>query len=384
MKDQNIILPKFYSNFALIFFSATILLLIFIFYLVWARVTIVIQPSSEAVDYEFTFNVKEYAEIPSYKKQDFVNGKIFQFEFEDSKSSPASGSKPLLAGVAGEVTIVNNYSQPQTLTETTRLVAPENPDKVLVRLKKTITVPAGQTMKVQVYFDNQEVAKVLPPMRFIIPGLWGPLQDKIYAENENNLGDSSQSISVVTDDDFNTAKKNLEDELYKKAISEVNQQLQAPELLWPKLVSADASEVSYDVKVGDETSEFSANLKIKAVVIVFDESQVLSMAREQIKNNLAAGQQLVSLNPKDFSYSIDNYDFDQKTAVIRAVIKGNATITESSELLNKDELTGKTKLEIQAYFSQYPEIESVELKFVPAWLKKTPQIKDKIQIEIVN
>lgn len=344
--------------------------------------TIIIYPVEAEVKQEFSFTIKESADATAFQKSDSVTGKIRSVEVQASEVYPASGSRVATGDTVGEVTIINNHSQEQTLVATTRLADPKDPTKVIVRLKKTVTVPAGGKLKVPVYPDKPQEFSTLAPQRFIIPGLWQPLQAKIYAENDQTLGQTGQGIKFVAADDLKTAQKSLKDKLVIQAISSANQELSPTESLWPKLVSSDVSEVSYSVQEGEEVSEFTATMKLKAIVVVFDESQVISLAREKIKASLTSDQQLVTVDPKSLSYTVTAYDLDQKTANVKVSVAGKSALGENSELLSKDNLLGKTAEEIKAYFFQYPEVKSVEVKFSPAWLQKTPRIKDKIEIEI--
>jgi len=373
-------LPKFYRNFAWLFLSLALVLLIFVFYLIWAKVTIIIIPATEEINQEFSFKVKEGG-VDVLVDSDTVNGRIQEVEVESTQVFPATGSKPADSGTVGEVTIINNYSKEQALIATTRLTAPDDSKTVLVRLKNTVTVPAGSQVKVQVYVENTADFKPIKPMRFIIPGLWGPLQDKIYAENSETLGERGE-IAMVTEEDLKVAEKTLKDNLYQQIVAEANKYLEPAETLWPRLVDEQSSEVNFTAKAGQEIAEFSAMMKFKALLVVFDESQVNTLARNKIKSALASDKKLASLNPKDFSYSIMDYNPGAKEATVKAMIKANSTITEGSQLLNKDNLAGKTEEEIKAYFSQYSAVKSVEVKFSPAWLKKTPRIKEKIAIQI--
>jgi len=382
MAESNYILPRFYRRFAWFYLILAIVSFSFIMYLIWARVTIIITPAHGEVSNEFTVNVKESASITSLKPEDFVNGKIKEFELEGSQVFPATGSKAMESDVAGEVTVINTYSKDQTLVATTRLASPENPDVVLVRLKKTVTVPAGSRIKVQVYPENPDQFTTLQPMKFIIPGLWGPLQEKIYAENESTLGESSRTVAFVKAEDLEQAQKDLKEKLFSQAISEFNQELSPAEALWPKLVSAEIQDVIFDAQAGDEAVEFSVDMKLKATVIVFDESQVISLAREEMKASLTGDQQLINVNPRSLSYSIENYDSENRVASVKVYVEGNSVLSAGNELLDKSNLLGKTADEIHSYFSQYPEVQSVEIRFSPSWLKKTPRIKDKIEIEI--
>ncbi|OGY45421.1 MAG: hypothetical protein A2744_00410 [Candidatus Buchananbacteria bacterium RIFCSPHIGHO2_01_FULL_44_11] len=374
-------LPKFYRNFAWIFFSLALALLAFVVYLIWAKVTIIISPATSEVGQEFNFSVQAKDSVATLLAGDVVNGRVQEIAVATDQIFPATGLKPADAQTVGEVTIINNYSQDQTLVSSTRLAAPEDPETVLVRLKNTIVVPAGSQIKVQVYADNPDQFSAIKPMRFIIPGLWGPLQEKIYAQNDQTLGEAGD-ISIVAQSDLDNAQKTLKDKLYQQILEQANQYLTPQESLWPRLVMEQGSEINFSAQPGDEISEFSAAMTFKALLVVFDENQVLSLAREKIKSALASDQKLSSLNPGNFSYSVASYNAETQAVSVKVAIKANMVIAETNQLLDKSKLVGKTAEEIQVYFSQYPEVKSVEVKFFPNWLKKTPRIQEKIEIQI--
>ncbi len=384
MRDQTYILPKSYRKIAFGFFVASFLVAAFVFYLAWAKVTIIVIPNTQNVAQEFIFSVKEQSGLSALTDQTLVAGKVRMIKVDGSQNFEATGVKAVTSEVLGEVTIVNNYSQPQTLIRTTRLVAPDQPNQVLLRLNNTVTVPAGSQLRAQVYPENKDEFSGLKPTKLIIPGLWGPLQDKIYAEVTNELKPGGYQVTVVTQEDLQRSESQLKDSLFQKVLTEVNSQLAAEESLWPKLVSAKVNQVSFDVAEGAEVAEFQATMNLEAVVVVFDESQVISLARNKLKAALPAGKQLVNLDPKSFSYNVENYDVATGEASVKASLIGSSVISGVTDLVDQSELGGMTEQEVQSYFSQFSEIKSVEVKFQPAWLKKIPRLQDKVQIEVAT
>jgi len=384
MRGENYILPKFYRRVGFWFFSLAIFIFVFTFYLIWAKVTIIITPAAEKMNQELSFEVKAAAVLPALADSNVVAGKVRSVLVEGSGNFIASGSASAASDVVGEVTITNNYSKDQTLVATTRLAAPDNPEKILVRLKKTVVVPAGQDLKVQVYPDDLENFSEIEPMRFIIPGLWGPLQDKIYAQNSEILRPGASSVAVVAQSDLDQAEENLKNQLYQKALAEVNQELAPQEALWPKLFSSQVEELNHNVNVGEQVAEFTTAMKLKAIIVVFDESQLIISARNQLKKMLPGEKQLVDLDPKSFSYAVESYNLETNEAKVKVSLEANSILANSAQLFDKSRLVGKTSEEVQAYFSQFPEVKSVEVKFQPGWLRKTPRLKDKIVIEIAN
>lgn len=384
MRQQGYLLPKNYRNLGLAFFALSLILLVFVFYLIWAKVTIVIIPNTEKTSHELIFDIKEGVKSTAEKENIVVSGKIKKIDASGSETFSATGSKTVGSDAVGEVTIINNYSKNQTLIATTRLASPDNPDKVLVRLRKTVDVPAGQKIKVQVYTDDPDNFTNLEPMRFIIPGLWQPLWDKIYAQNSQTLSREGQLVSFLTPSDLEQAESRLKDKLYQKALAEVNQQLENQEVLWPKLVLVKVAEFSPDTEVNEEVAEFTAKMILEAVIVVFNEDEFISLARNKLKSENLADKKIIDLNPKTFSYEVLNYNLDTKEANVKVSFEADSIVSGLEELLDKSKLVGLTEEEVKSYFSQFGEVKSVEVKFHPSWLKKTPRIQEKIDIEIAQ
>jgi len=380
MPSQNYILPRPYRVLAFIFFVFSLLILVSVIYLIWSKVIITIIPNTTKVNQELIFAVKEGDFAAA---DNAVKGKIITLEVEGQDVFLATGSKTVQSDVVGEVTITNNYTQDQTLVETTRLADPNDLNKVLLRLKKTVTVLAGKQIKVPVYPANADDFKEIKPMKFVIPGLWGPLREKIYAENSKVLTKGGYGALVVTEADLTQAEQALKEKLRQKALADVNQQLVPQESLWPKLVSTQVQNVTYDAQVGQEAAEFTASMKLKAITVVFDENELISLARKKLQEDSSQQNKFVNLDSKSFSYSIQGYDLDKKEATVKVSFAG-LVLAGLPDKFDRNKLLGLSENEIKSYFSQFPEVKAVEVEFHPGWLKKTPRLQEKIEIEIAQ
>ena len=356
----------------------SILVLGSVIYLISAKATIVLSANLEKVDQELLFTVKEGASA----SDGVVSGKIKVIDLFGSDNFAATGSKKGESDVVGEVTIINNYNKEQTLIASTRLAFANNPQKVILRLKKTVTVAPGQKLKVPVYPEDLKTFSDLVPSRFVFPGLWAGLQDKIYAENESVLKAGGNVINFVTQDDLDKAQNSLKDGLYQKALTDINAQLEAQEILWPKLVSVKVEEMKFDSEVGAEVSEFSGSMKLKATVVVFDENQIIGQAKNKIKSGLSAEKQLIDIDAKSLKYAVLDYNLEIKEAKIKVNLSAESVLAKVDALVDKNQLTNKTAEEIKNYFSQFPQIKSVEVKFRPAWLTKSPRSAERIEIKV--
>lgn len=382
MNGAGFILPKSYRKIGFGFFVIALIALVSTSYLIWANVTVVITPNAESTGQELVFEIKDSSSVIDFADESVVPGKISVVTVEDTKTFDASGSKTLTSNVVGEVTIVNDYSKEQTLVETTRLASPDDPATVLVRLNRTVTVQPGQRVTVQVYPEDADGFKSLKPQRLIIPGLWGPLQEYIYAENSADLKSGGIEVAVVDESDLEVAEEQLRDELYQKALSSVDDQLEPQQELWPKLVTSQAGDAAFDAAAGDEASQFNGSMTLDAVVVAFDESELVAAARKRLSGG--EGQPLISLDPTSFKYELQRHDAGAQEATIKASFSASAISDASQELFDKRAILGMTEDEVKEYYSQFPEVKSVEVNFKPAWLKKIPRLSDKVRIEIAE
>jgi len=357
-----------------------------VFGLMWARVTIIIVPSTQKVNQNFNFSVKENAVANS---NNIVSGRVTTIEVSGNGSFPASGAKPTttkanIEATTTQITLVNDNNQDQNLVDTTRLTSADNPGQVLFRLKKSVTVPAGKQVVAEVVAEKGINVDNLNIDHFIIPGLNKPLQAKIYGQNLQVSSPNGQPPATVTSDDLKQAQAGLKDKLYQQALGELNKNLSAQQSLWPKLVSVKVESVNYSAKAGDVVSQFSADMKLQATFVVFDESQVVDLVSNNLKNSIPTDQKLVNIDPKSFAYEVKNIDLNNHAADVNVTFAANSIISGTANSFDKGKLTGLTEEQVKSYFSQFSGIGSIQVQFHPSWLRKTPALKDKIDIQIAN
>lgn len=372
-------ITKFYQNIAILFVLTSLILTGGIFYFNLAKAVVVITPSAEKSNIEFIVDIKEFPFEPKDLGKNEIDGKIFELVKEGSKTFSSTGTKRVESDSVGKVTIINNYSKDQTLIATTRLLSP---DGVLLRTKNDIVVPAGQKLSVEVYPDRPEEFTELEPTTFVIPGLWQGLQDKIYGESYQKLAKGGFAVKIVSLNDLDSAMENLKGELYQQALKEVDDQLSITEKLHTKVVKLEVIESNTEAEAGQEIEEFDYNLKLKIVVVVFDEKKLLNLVGRRIKQELPPNKQLFALDASSLSYNLEKYDLEEKVANLKVEALALSTLTKESELFSKEDLIDMSEQEVKDYFAQFGEIKSIEIKFIPSWLKKMPGSAERIEIEI--
>ncbi len=381
-------LPSTYRRWAIWFIVLAVFCVAAAGYVSWSKATITLTANPEKINQEFIFTVKQGGQI----RDGEINGRVVTLDIEDTKEYQATGTPAPEQATAvaatpsiGSVVITNNYGQSQTLVEKTRLALPTSPDVVVARLQKTVTVEPGAQVTVPVYADSESV-KTLPSGRLIIPGLWEGLRDKIYAQAAATAQEPSEQkptrIAEITTDDLQAAQEKLTEELYQKALVQVNSQLTPEETLQPKLVTSQVQEISYSNQAGEQVAGFAATLKLQAVVVVFDESQLIELAKERLTQTLPAEKKFVDLDPKQFTYTLEKANAGQGQATVKVAIQADSMLSNSADFLDKNKLTNKTREELRQYFSTFSGISGFDVSFSPVWVSRTPRWAEKIQIVI--
>ena len=101
-------------------------------------------------------------------------------------------------------------------------------------------------------------------------------------------------------------------------------------------------------------------------MVAFDENQVIAQVRKKIKSTLPADQQVGSVDPKNFTYSLQGYDLEKKTAEVKANVVGRAVASSGEEIVDKYELIGLTEQEVVDKLLQTGAVESVTVTFFPS------------------
>lgn len=376
---------SFYRRIAFVFVALTSVLVILAAYFVLSRAEISVTVAKETVNADFITDLKEIAvqnpAEPSVAVPDtaIISGKVMETIVDGNKEYPVSGKKIVQGDVGGTVTIFNNYSKDQPLIATTRLLSTEG---ILYRLKNKVNVPAGGKVEnVEVYADTpSEAAAKLGPTKFIIPGLWEGLQDKIYAESFSSMHGGEQEILFVTQDDLDNAYNDLTKNLSMKVLDDLKKEMPSAGEIIGKVVIKEILEKYSDLKVGVPGEKFTVNLKMKVVGVAFYERDLEILAQKELRVKVPEGKELTNVDYNGMTFLVEKYNVSSGEANIMVHVSGEMSLKLNSPIFDKDKFIGLSKEKIIQYLSIYPEIERITIKFSPFWVKNVPQIKNNINI----
>ncbi|OGY42068.1 MAG: hypothetical protein A2Y67_03250 [Candidatus Buchananbacteria bacterium RBG_13_39_9] len=362
-----------YRKIALSFIILTIILIGVIFYFTLSYSYISITPKEEAVNSDFNFIIVEDDKAVNSEEGIFI-GKIINETFEGEKEFAATGAKQLVGEMAGTVEIFNKLSVNQSLIINTRLLSPEG---ILFRLKNRVDVPAGKSIKTDVYPDDLSKTVATAGTKFTLPGLSPNLQQLIYAAAVNDFKVAGQEVKVISAEDLDNSVNSLGDELAQQLIKD--EDVNKAKILNKEILSKEFSN-----KVDDQTDKFTTKISIKVIGVIFDEQPAKDYAKKILGASIPADKQLMANNSDKMVYQLDNTDLVNKIAQIKGNIKGIMIISENSQILDKDKLSRLSSDELKAYLENFNEIEKVEIKYFPSWMKKMPFFKDHIIIQLIK
>lgn len=365
-----------YRNIAISFIVLSVAIAATIFYVTFSWATIVIVPQRVPVSDEFS------ATVGSSEKDDLselaIPGRIITIELNGDGTFNPTEKRHVTRKSAGTVTIINTSSNSQPLQATTRLLTRDN---TLFRTTDFVNVPAGGSAEVKVVADKAGSTEGIDSSRLTIPGLWSGLQDKIYGTKLKITSSGDDEVFVVTQEDIDRSKALVLDKLKKKFtllmdIPDAGFQPKRPY----KLIDIAEKDAIISHDVGEETERFTVNLTIEARGAVFDEQDVIDHLKQRMATMLGPGYEFLFEDTDSISYALESFDKMTNEAIIRITAGGNKVRSEDTSQFNRVNLIGLSKDEVRQHFDVYGDIDSIDVRFYPFWVQRTPMLIDHIHI----
>lgn len=311
-----------------------------------------------------------------------LQGEILEINLEEEKIFSPKASLEVESVVRGEVEIINTTNQNFNFVKTTRLLTPDN---ILFRLEQQTSIPAKGRVKAKVYADKTGAASEIGPSRFTFPGLSSSLQSQIYAESKEKMQGGARKIGLVTDNDLEEAKKNIEEIINEKAEKSIQDQVKEKKLAltdW-KIVLGDKNlTIDSDVKAGEERGEFTLKGKLKIALVIINEKELLELTKKLAQQSIPKDKGLKDIESNTLTYEVKKINLTNKVSDLGIKIKISTIIKENSSIFDFAKIKTMGSKEIKAFLEQYKEIEEVRIKFDPFWDTKTPQKDGLIIIKI--
>lgn len=374
---------------------ALLLLLLFSFLILpEARVTVTVR--SEPVTKDFDIRVDKNLDKPDATELS-VPGKVVEQEISGNKTFSATGSRNVGRAASGFVNIYN-------FSKTTLILKAQTTTLTANGRKYRFTQDVGNIRPTALLgLENQEVdpsSLIAPvPIAAVGPGeeynlskdtrmeieneAFGKQPKILYAmASENIAGGTTQSIKVVTAADIASAYTGLAQELVNGARQALVSQNPTVKLL-DNAVTSETLEQKSAQNPGAEVPDFEVSMKIKLNALTYDENNVRTVIVERIKRLLPANKKLVADVGTRLQASFLHLNIPDGQGVLSAHFEGQIVYQVDQQEL-QEKIRGKTMEEIREILLSRPEIEKVDIKFYPFWVKKAPNFGKKVYLQVLE
>lgn len=374
-------IQRSYRTIVLVFSIAVILLIGSIAYFSFSKTSISIIAKPVPYSTTVNFSIVQKSGQTSPVSETVLPGIVLETTQEVRKEFQAQTQQDTVpAQATGTVTIYNKQSKTQPLVAGTRLLSP---DGILFRTDARVDVPANSQIEVTVTADQPGKTGELAPTRFTLPALWPGQQDKVYAENEQPLTGGTRATTVATRDEIAKAKRDTFDECYAQALDAMDTDLK--KLNADYTIRASKKEVISEISsVEPDTAAttYTITTKVHVIGVSFDEQNAYALATEQAREKLSDAMSFTLSADTPYRSEVDQYDIGNQSANLRITVAGTKSVNLSHNMFDRKKLTNMDREEIERYFAQYPEIESVQVHFSPFWLFRTPSLADHIDLRL--
>lgn len=269
------------------------------------------QKTAIQKDIPLEFSISVNTKATENLEKGVIAGRILEKTLEKSKTFKTSGVKSIPANATGQATIINDQSADQPLVATTRLLSKEG---ILYRLKEGTNLPAHGQVKVNIYADQAGQEYEIGPTDFTIPGLAESMQKYIYAKSDQPTTGGISEVKILTQEDIDKAKSELENEISQEVLSTLASELKTDEALLPDFLSSETIELTPSEKVEAETEEFSLKVKRKIQALAFSKNDLLNEANQKLTEKIPSNKKIEEYKLSEPTYSLNKYEAEKNTA----------------------------------------------------------------------
>jgi len=364
-------------------FSIFVITFIVFLFLPKANINLVIK--SEKFSRSFDLVADKNIVSPDLEKNS-IPAQISETFLEKSTKAEASGKKQIGQKAKGSVKIYNYYdSDAQTLAVGTKLTKDGRVFKTTQAVTVSgVTKQAGQdvpgTATVSVEAEKEGDQYNVTAGKFAVSGY--PSASFYGQSSQNMSGGYSRLITIVSQQNTDSAKDSLLNDLNNQAKDELSKKVSSDFELVDGALQTEIVEFSTDPGIDAEASEFTAAIKIKVSALVYKKSELDQLIEENFRKAVEEKEkEVVEISKDQLNKTVKNVDLAKGTMSI--TVSGEANVAPKLDQAKlKTSLVGKSRMEAEDYMAGFQEVESAEVELWPFWVKKIPTLTESLKINI--
>ena len=352
-----------------------------------ARATIVIHPKIENKSTE----VRLVVDTKSLKP-DLVNlvlpGRIVESQGEITRDVNAITKRKVEDFAKGTVKIKNIWKKDFFLQTGAQLVQGESPESVgfgiknIFLLDHEVSVPANGEIEAPVTAKNKGLAGNIPPGKFYFLRMSRWNRERIWAENESAFFGGEIETQIATQDDLSRGIQQTAEALGKQELEKLKGQLASEEKVSEGLTRVEILESRSSVAPEAVADNFQIFVRGKVASIVYSEKDLKEMAIQKFKSQVGASQEIASIDENSIKYELSDLSGTDGKAEVKITVPAVLMSKLPSKILDKKSIIGYNASALRERYAQFPEVDSIETKFFPFWIKSVPSFEGQISFDV--
>ncbi|MDP1845391.1 MAG: hypothetical protein Q8L09_01420 [Candidatus Moranbacteria bacterium] len=352
-----------------------------------SRATIVIRPKIENKSTKINLTVDAKTLKPDYANL-ILPGRIVESEGEITRNTSAVTARKVEDFGKGTVKIKNIWKKDFFLQTGAQLVQGESPETVGTALKNIflldseVNVPANGEIEALITAKNKGLAGNIPSGKFYFLRMSKWNRERIWAENESEFSGGEIETKIVTEDDINQAVQKTAEELGKIEMEKIKTKLSPEEKVSPGLTRVEILESRASVAPETVAGNFQVFVRGKVASIVYSEKELKDAALSRFKAQVGASQEISSIDETSIKYELSDISNTDGKAEVNVIVPAVLMSKLSSKMLDKKAIIGYNESALRERYAKFPEIDSIDVKFFPFWVKSVPSFESQVGFEI--
>lgn len=361
--------------------GAGIVILVFVgLFVIKGNANISIEPYSTSINQQLKVSSSDkYSTVDVNTNR--IPGQLIRADKTVSKTFDATGEKDVAQKARGIIDVTNNLSVSQPLVATTRF---QNDAGLIFRTLKSINVPAGKSVSVEVIADKAGSNYNIAATTFVISSFKenndAEKLAKVTGKSTTTMhGGTSGKAKVVTEVDYAKAKDALSAELKTEIEKGLKEQSANLKVITP--VAIITKDPVSTAQIDEAADTFTMTLSGTAETIAFRESDL----GDVLKSNLEKKGN-VTIFPDKLEKNYSSINFDNTTDVLgfTVTVRGASYAKiDTAGIIN--DLAGKSIADAKSYLEKMTAskiIKSANVKLSLLWMRSLPSDRARIRINL--
>lgn len=313
-----------------------------------------------------------------------IPGRLYNKELSQTQNFKATGTSLSGDKASGKVLIYNGTKNTLTLRASTTTLIFDGKKYSFTKDVSGIKPTTGQTntnTPVEIIAELPGESYNLDPdskLDISNPALGN--RPEVYAVAAGPIsGGAANAKVVVSQEDLDLALNKITEDLIANAEKELASDTPGAKLL-PTAIEKEILAHTANKNVGDEAESFDLTVIARIKGLTFNEQDVANLLDQQIRNVLADDKYIVEGGRKTVQAEFKDKDLNLGKGTL--VVHYTTIIAYKVDANNLQRiLVGKKSSEIKEILLSKPEIEQVDVRLWPFFVRKAPRLNGKIYIQ---